>query len=205
MYKYNLTSHRVQHYQRHYQQTLGVKMASVRLTWLRQPIKSETWLRQLFFIYGFDKFEASRIVERMPKPVMSEDFAHVDVKWSNSEASRPFICYKFRGTLYGKFWGNWALKDGRPEAKCRLRSWSTNRHRGSVQRPWLADWYSRWRLWLSDVDTSCSSLDEQTSLTGSTGVDCQDTITSSHSCRLHTASSCTRSLTQRTQVFFKPQ
>jgi len=70
----------------------------------------------------------------------------------------------------------------------------TNRHRGSVQRPWLADWYSRWRLSLSDVDTSCSSLDEQTSLTGSTGVDCQDTITSSHSCRLHTASPCTRSL-----------
>jgi len=31
-YKYNLKSHRVQHYQRHYQQTLVVKMASVRLT-----------------------------------------------------------------------------------------------------------------------------------------------------------------------------
>jgi len=48
MYKYNLKSHRVQHYQRHCQQTLGVKMASVRLTWLRQPIKSETWVEATF-------------------------------------------------------------------------------------------------------------------------------------------------------------
>jgi len=48
MYKYNLKSHRVQHYQRHYQQTLGVKMASVRLKWLRQPIKSETWVEATF-------------------------------------------------------------------------------------------------------------------------------------------------------------
>jgi len=48
MYKYNLKSCRVQHYQRHYQQTLGVKMASVRLTWLRQPIKSETWVEATF-------------------------------------------------------------------------------------------------------------------------------------------------------------
>jgi len=53
-YKSSLKSHRVQHYQRHYQQTFGVKMASVRLTWLKQPITSETWVeRQLFFIYGF--------------------------------------------------------------------------------------------------------------------------------------------------------
>jgi len=48
MYKYNLKSHRVQHYQRHYQQTPRVKMASVRLTWLRQPIKSETWVEATF-------------------------------------------------------------------------------------------------------------------------------------------------------------
>jgi len=53
MYKYNLKSHRVQHHQRHYQQTLGVKTASVRLTWLRQPIKSETWVEATFlsFLY----------------------------------------------------------------------------------------------------------------------------------------------------------
>ena len=48
MYKCNLKSHRVQHYQRHYQQTLGVKMASVRLTWLRQPIKTGTCVEATF-------------------------------------------------------------------------------------------------------------------------------------------------------------
>jgi len=41
-------SHRVQHYQRYYQQSLGVKMASVRLTWLRQPITSERRVETTF-------------------------------------------------------------------------------------------------------------------------------------------------------------
>jgi len=53
VYKYHLKSHRIQHYQCHYQQTLGVKMASVRLTWLWQPITSKTWVEATFFIYGF--------------------------------------------------------------------------------------------------------------------------------------------------------
>jgi len=51
MYKRNLKSHRVQHYQCH-QQTLGVKVASVWLTWLSQS-QVRRGLRQLFFIYGF--------------------------------------------------------------------------------------------------------------------------------------------------------
>ena len=76
-----------------------------------------------------------------------------------------------------------------------------NRYRGSVQRPWLADWCSRWWVWLLDVDKSSSSLDVQTWLTGSTDDDCQDTITSFCSCHLHTASPCTRSLIQHTHNY----
>jgi len=53
MYKYNLKSYRVQHYQCHYQQTLGVKMASVQLTWPDSQSQVRHGLRQLFFIYGF--------------------------------------------------------------------------------------------------------------------------------------------------------
>jgi len=45
MYKRNLKSHRVQHYQCH-QQTLGVKVAFVWLTWLSQS--SETWVEATF-------------------------------------------------------------------------------------------------------------------------------------------------------------
>jgi len=68
----------------------------------------------------------------------------------------------------------------------------------SVQRPWLADWCNHWQVCPSDMDNWCSNLDVQISLTGSTDVDCQDMITSFHSCRLHTVLSCIRSLTPQT-------
>ena len=55
MYKYNLKSHGVQHYQRRYQQTLGVKVlrpSGSRDSDSQSQMRHE--LRHLFFIYGFD-------------------------------------------------------------------------------------------------------------------------------------------------------
>ena len=75
-----------------------------------------------------------------------------------------------------------------------------DRYRGSVRLQWLEDWHSCWPWSLFHVDRSCSDLDVQTSLSGSTNVVCRDTTTSADSCPLHTASPCTRSLIQQLHV-----
>ena len=72
----------------------------------------------------------------------------------------------------------------------------TNRCREFVRRRELADWRSRWSVSPIREDKSCSSLDDRTSPSGSTDADCRDRTTSADSWRLHTASPCTRCLTQ---------